>query len=183
MVDFWDESERTKKLPGVSYIRTQISFIRASPFYLQLQIKLKMQIWLFSSVQWFSCVRPFATPWTAARQASLSITSSQSVIKLMSIMLVIVSVVSDHYAMNCSLPVSSVHGILQTRILEWASIVFSSVSSQPRHGTQVSCIAAGFFTRHIYIEHHRNGDLESKEDQGFMLCRAAHLLQSVENQP
>ena len=36
-----------------------------------------------SSVQLFSCVRLFATPWTAAHQASLSITNSQSLLKLM----------------------------------------------------------------------------------------------------
>ena len=39
----------------------------------------------FSSVQSLSCVRLFATPWTAACQASLSITNSQSLLKLMSI--------------------------------------------------------------------------------------------------
>ena len=39
----------------------------------------------FSSVQLLSCVRLFATPWIAARQASLSITNSQSLPKLMSI--------------------------------------------------------------------------------------------------
>ena len=39
----------------------------------------------FSSVQFLSCVRLFTTPWTAARQASLSITNSQSLLKLMSI--------------------------------------------------------------------------------------------------
>ena len=39
----------------------------------------------FSSVQSLSRVRPFATPWTAARQASLSITNSQNLLKLMSI--------------------------------------------------------------------------------------------------
>ena len=38
-----------------------------------------------SSVQSFSCVWLFATPWTAACQASLSITNSQSLLKLMSI--------------------------------------------------------------------------------------------------
>ena len=38
----------------------------------------------FSSVQSLSCVRLFATPWTAAHQASLSIISSQSLLKLMS---------------------------------------------------------------------------------------------------
>ena len=39
----------------------------------------------FSSVQLLSRVRLFATPWTAARQASLSITNSRSLLKLMSI--------------------------------------------------------------------------------------------------
>ena len=39
----------------------------------------------FSSVQLLSHIRLFATPWTAARQASLSITNSQSLPKLMSI--------------------------------------------------------------------------------------------------
>ena len=37
------------------------------------------------SVQLLSCVRLFATPWTAAHQSSLSITKSQSLLKLMSI--------------------------------------------------------------------------------------------------
>ena len=39
----------------------------------------------FSSVQSLSRVQLFATPWIAARQASLSITNSQSLLKLMSI--------------------------------------------------------------------------------------------------
>ena len=39
----------------------------------------------FSSVQLLSHVQLFTTPWIAARQASLSITSSQSLFKLMSI--------------------------------------------------------------------------------------------------
>ena len=38
---------------------------------------------LFGSVQSLSCIRLFATPWTAARQASLSITNSQSSPKFM----------------------------------------------------------------------------------------------------
>ena len=47
---------------------------------------------------------------------------------------------------DCSPSGSSVHGILQTRILEWAVISFSRRSSRPRDQTQVSCIACGFFT-------------------------------------
>ena len=39
----------------------------------------------FSSVQSLSCVQLFATPWTAPHQVSLSITNSQSLLKLMSI--------------------------------------------------------------------------------------------------
>ena len=39
----------------------------------------------FSSVQSLSCIQLFATPWTAARQASLSITDSRGLLKLMSI--------------------------------------------------------------------------------------------------
>ena len=42
-------------------------------------------MWWFSSVQLLSHVRLFTTPWIAARQASLSITNSQSSLKLMSI--------------------------------------------------------------------------------------------------
>ena len=48
--------------------------------------------------------------------------------------------------MDCSPPGSSVHGILQARILEWVAMPFSRGSSQPRDRTQVSCIAGGFFT-------------------------------------
>ena len=47
---------------------------------------------------------------------------------------------------NCSPSGFSDHGIPQVRILEWVAISFSSISSQPRDGTQVSCIAARFFT-------------------------------------
>ena len=46
---------------------------------------------IFSSVHSLSRVRLFVTPWTAAPQASLSITNSQSLLKLMSIALVMPS--------------------------------------------------------------------------------------------
>ena len=51
-----------------------------------------------------------------------------------------------HDPMDCSLPSSSVHGILQARILEWVAMPSSRGSSQPRDGTQVSHIACRFFT-------------------------------------
>ena len=46
---------------------------------------------------------------------------------------------------DCSPPGSSVHRILQARILEWVAISFSRGSSQPRDGTQVSRIAGRRF--------------------------------------
>ena len=48
--------------------------------------------------------------------------------------------------MDYSPPASSVHGILQARILEWIAIPSSRRSSQPRDWTQVSCVADKFFT-------------------------------------
>ena len=54
----------------------------------------------FSSVQLLSCVQLFATPWTAARQASLSITNSHSLLKFMSTELVMPS---NHLIRCCSL--------------------------------------------------------------------------------
>ena len=46
---------------------------------------------------------------------------------------------------GCSLPSSSVHGILQARILEWVAISFSRGSSQPRDRTRVSHIGGRCF--------------------------------------
>ena len=48
--------------------------------------------------------------------------------------------------MECSLPGSSVHGLLQARILEWVAISYSRGSSRSMDQTQVSCIAGRFFT-------------------------------------
>ena len=48
--------------------------------------------------------------------------------------------------MDCSSPGSSIHGILQARILEWFAISFSRGSSRPRYQTWVSCIPGRFFT-------------------------------------
>ena len=43
--------------------------------------------------------------------------------------------------MDCSLPGSSLHGILEARVLEWVAISFSRGSSRPRDWTWVSLIA------------------------------------------
>ena len=48
--------------------------------------------------------------------------------------------------MDCSLPGSSIQGILQTRILEWAAILIYKASSRSRDQTWVSCTTGRVFT-------------------------------------
>ena len=65
-----------------------------------LDITLKEFFVQFSSVQSLSRIQLFATPWTAPSQASLSITNSWSLLKLMSIELVMPS---HHLILCCPL--------------------------------------------------------------------------------
>ena len=51
--------------------------------------------------------------------------------------------------MDCSLPGPSIHGVFQARVLEWAAISFSKVSSRHTDGTQVSHIAG----RRYHLSH------------------------------
>ena len=118
-------------------------------------------------VQLLSRVWLFATSWTAAGQACLSLTISWSSTKFMSIEMVMPSnhLILCHPLspswkkvlvaqscpslcdfMDCSLSGSSVHRILQARILEWVAIPFSRGSSRPRDRTQVFSIVGRFFT-------------------------------------
>ena len=56
---------------------------------------------------------------------------------------------------DCSSPGSSVHGILQARILEWVAISSSRGSSWPRDQTQVSCVSCiskwSLYLSHLYV--------------------------------
>ena len=54
-------------------------------------------------------------------------------------------------SMDCSLPGSSVRGILQARILEWVAIPFSRGSSQPRDQTWIFFFAGRF---QVFHSHH-----------------------------
>ena len=82
----------------------------------------------------FSRVRLYATPYTAAHQAPPSLGFSRqehwSELPFLSPMHESESEVAQscptlHDPMDCSLPVSSVHGIFQARVLEWVAIAFS----------------------------------------------------------
>ena len=67
---------------GWALIRGSGKNVSHSSFrFLFLNAKLLLQ----NLVQLLGCIQLFVTPWTAARQASLSITNSQSLLKLISI--------------------------------------------------------------------------------------------------
>ena len=84
----------------------------------------------FSSVQLLSRVRFFATPWTAARQASLSITNSWSLIKLISSESVMPS---SHLVplSSCPQPLPASESFLMSQLFTWGdqSIGVSALAS------------------------------------------------------
>ena len=76
--------------------------------------------------------------------------------------------------MDCSLPGSSVHGILKARVLQWVAISFSRGSFQTRDRTWVSCIASGHFTvwatrEVIHFKHTANIILNGEKHKAFPL--------------
>ena len=64
--------------------------------------------------------------------------------------------------MDCSLPGSSVHGILQERTLEWIAISFSRGLFRPRNQTQVSWTSGIFFTNWATREARKGVQQEEK---------------------
>ena len=94
-----------------------------------------------SSVQLLSCVQCFATPWNAACQTSLSITNSRSLLKLMSIKLVM----SSNHLILCwpllllssifpSIRVFSNKSVLRIRWPKYWSFIFSISPSDEYSG-------------------------------------------------
>ena len=98
-------------------------------------------VYQFNSVHSLSCVQLFATPWTAAHQASLSITNSWSLPKLMSMK----SVMTSSHLILCrpllllppippSIRVFSNESILHMRCPKYRSFSFSISSSNEHPG-------------------------------------------------
>ena len=91
-------------------------------------------VWVFIAVQSANLVRLFATLWTAARQASLSFTISQGLLKALFIGAAATAAAAKSLQSCPTLcdPVdgspqgSPVPGILQARTLEWVAISFSN---------------------------------------------------------
>ena len=118
----------------------------------------------FSSVQLLSRVRLFVTPWTAARQASLSFTLSQSLLKLVSIE----SVMPSNHLILCrpllllpsvflSIRVFSSESVLQfcckrpLRIfLPWKISIMKHKMSREWVNHRFICSLTGYFFVHIY---------------------------------
>ena len=94
----------------------------------------------FSSVQLLSCIPLIATPWTRARQASLSITNSRSLIKLISIESMMPSTISSSVVpfSSCpqSLPASGSFQKSQLFASGGQSIGVSASASVPPMNTQ-----------------------------------------------
>ena len=106
----------------------------------------------------FSHVQLSVTPWTIARLAPLSMgffrqeywsgllfPSPEIKYEVSEVSEIAQSCPTLSDPVDCSLPGSSVHEILQARVLEWVAISFSRESSQPRDPNQVSFTEGGFF--------------------------------------
>ena len=78
----------------------------------------------FQSVQSLGCVQLFATPWTAACQASLSITNSRSLLRLTSIKLVMPSSVVPLSSCPQSFPESGSFLMSQFFCIRWPKYWF-----------------------------------------------------------
>ena len=87
------------------------------------------------------------------------------------------SVKSDSlWTQGCSPPGSSVHKILEVRILEWVAIFSSRDSSWPRNWTWTSCIAGRFFT--LWATRFLKTSLFCKDTQLWWRLHSAYKLKS-----
>ena len=114
-----------------------LSWRKHSVFHLSCPLFLLSSHSHFSSVQLLSCIRLFVTPWIAARQASLSITKSQSLLKLISIESVMLSnhlILCHPLLLLCSIfpniRVFSNESVLLIRWPKYRSLSFSIIPSK-----------------------------------------------------
>ena len=108
--------------------------------YLYGLLSVYFILWVISSVQSLSHVQLFVTPWTAAHQASLSITNSPSLLKLMSVE----QVMSSNHLTLChplllppvfpSIRVFSNESVLRNRWPKYCSFTFSFSPSNEYSG-------------------------------------------------
>ena len=100
--------------------------------WIQLLLVSLLHVWeIFSSVQSLSHVWLFETPWTSARQSSLSITNSQSLPKLMSIELVMPSLSFVIPVSSCPQSLPASESFPMSQLFTWGgqSIGVSALAS------------------------------------------------------
>ena len=83
----------------------------------------------------------FSSSLASLSRGSCSFSTPLSTLQLVVVMLLTQSCLTLCDPTDCSPPDSSVHGILQARILKWVAMPSSRGSSRPRDGTSVSCFA------------------------------------------
>ena len=105
------------------------------------------------SVQSLSHVQLFATPWTTACQASLSITNSQSLLKFMSIR----SVMPSNHLIPC-------HPLLLLPSIFPSIRVFSNVSSWPKYFSNVRWLKCWSFSFSIRPSNEYSGLISFRID-------------------
>ena len=161
---FCKKNRLGEKLSTISSARTPCGLMTPCPKSnrgTSLRVR-PTQIWCPAWLLSQSHVQLFATPCTAARQASLSFTIPWSLanisdypfhppgllvslpVKFKQKIIVISQCCGN--PMVCCPQGSSVRGILQARMLEWVAIPFSRGSSRPGDRTWISCLAGGFST-------------------------------------
>ena len=116
----WTETTKFIKLGGLLRIQIYMYKITINVQYKSLQIYIERMFMLFSPVQSLSHVWLPATPWIAARQASLSITNSWSLLKLMPIKSVMPSSVVPFSSCPQSLPASG--SFPMSQLFEWGGL-------------------------------------------------------------
>ena len=141
---------------------------------------------MLSSVQLLSCVWLFATPWTAAPQASLSITNSQSLPKLISIKSVMPS---NHLILCCpllllpsifpSIRVFSNESVLRIRWPKYWSFSLN-ISSSNEHSRMISFrmdwldLLAVQRTLKSLLQHH-SSKASIHPHSAFLIVQLSHL--------
>ena len=116
-------------------LQHQVLFLSCIPNLANFAPSLYIQL---SSVQLLSCVQLFATPWIAAHQASLSITNSQSLLKLMPIESLMLS---NHLILCCPLPLlSSIFPSINKSVLRirWPKYFSFSISPSNEYSGLIS---------------------------------------------
>ena len=84
--------------------------------------------------------------------------------------------------MDCRLSGSSVHGILQARILEWVAIPFSRGSSQPRDRTHISCIGRWiFYLSHLVVWMRKTINSMHNKEVNYTVCyKVVSAMENIE---